>query len=244
MRFFKNNKEQEVRVINQITTESKEFGNNIFNKKNLTLFDVDAIQYVIDNFPSISVEIQDGLNNLTDILEHTIDHIEDKSSEIIKKNRDFKLSKAHRDTSIAIYEIVRNISEYVKWMEDELEKNIDMEYPKLAKINENPEEKSGCLINKIIDESEIEIFKDFSSKEPKSFKLDNNVVIVDDWNDLLVKTAEVLTKQYKKNKYSNKIVKTINPIPKKSTQNSFRDTVIEMLVEYKVSLDDFKIITK
>ena len=68
--------------------------------------------------------------------------------------------------------------------------------------------------------------------------------MVEDWNDLLVKTAEVLTKQYKENKNSNKDIKEIKLIGKKSTQNSFRDTVIEMLTEYKISLDDFKIIIK
>ena len=86
------------------------------------------------------------------------------------------------------------------------------------------------LSNKIIGEEEIEIYKDFSLKEPKAFKLDDNVVMVEDWDDLLVKTAEVLTKQYRKNKNSNKIIKEIKPIEKKSTQNSFRDTVIEMLI--------------
>ena len=68
--------------------------------------------------------------------------------------------------------------------------------------------------------------------------------MVEDWDDLLVKTAEVLTKQYRENKNSNKIIKEIKPIEKKSIQNSFRDTVIEMLIEYKISLDDFKIIIK
>lgn len=91
-------------------------------KKNLSLFDVDTIQYVIDNFPSMSVEIQGGLANLSNILENTIDYIEDKSSGIIKKDRDFKLSKAYRDTSIAIYDVAQNINEYVQWMQQEYEK--------------------------------------------------------------------------------------------------------------------------
>jgi hypothetical protein len=59
-----------------------------------------------------------------------------------------------------------------------------------------------------------------------------------------VKTAEVLTRQYRENKNSNNIIKKIIPIEKKSAQNSFRDTVIEMLTEYKISLNDFKIIIK
>ena len=112
---------------------------------------------------------------------------------------------------------------------------------KLNEINNEQEiqEKNEDLSNEIINEEEIEIYKDFSLKEPKAFKLDKNVVMVEDWDDLLVKTAEVLTKQYKENKNSNKVIKEIKSIQKKSTQNSFRDTVIEMLIEYKISLDDF-----
>ena len=250
MGFFKKDEieEKKVHVVNEIKTETKEIEKSVSRKKNLVLFDVDTIEYVINNFPTMSVEIQNGLNNLANILEDTIDYVEDKSSEIIKKNRDFKLSKDHRDTSIAIYDVVQNIDEYVKWMQDEYQKNIQNKEDKLNEINKEPkieiQEKNEDLSNEIINEEEIEIYKDFSLKEPKAFKLDKNVVMVEDWDDLLVKTAEVLTKQYKENKNSNKKIKEIKPIEKKSAQNSFRDTVIEMLTEYKISLDDFKIIIK
>jgi len=254
MGFFKKEEiqEKEVQVIKENKPETKEVERNIFRKKNLSLFDVETIQYVIDNFPSMSTEIQSGLNNLAEILESTIDHIEDKSSEIIKKNRDFKLSKAHRDTSIAIYDVVQNIDEYVKWMQEEYENNLKKEEVKPDTSNENLEEnfektnvevETQAINNEIMGE-ELEIHKDFSIKEPKAFKLDDTVVMVEDWDDLLVKTAEILTKKYRKNKYSNKTVSEIKPIEKKSTQNSFRDTVIEMLIEYKISLNDFKIIIK
>jgi len=254
MGFFKKDEiqEKEVQVIKENKPETKEIENNIFRRKNLTLFDVDTIQYVIDSFPSMSIEIQRGLNNLGEILEKTIDHIEDKSSEIIKKNRDFKLSKAHRDTSIAIYDVVQNINEYINWMKGEYEKNLKKDEVKFDIVNQNledelqkknVEDEIQATNNEIIGE-EFEIHKDFSLKEPKALKIDNNLIMVEDWNDLLVKTAEVLTKKYKKNKYSNKAVREFKPIGKKSTQNSFRDTVIEMLTEYKINLDDFKVIIK
>lgn len=257
MGFFKKDEivEKEVQVIkekeNEIKTEVIE--KKVSRKKNLSLFDTDTIQYVIENFPSMSIEIQGGLNNLANILENTIDHIEDKSSEIIKKNRDFKLSEAHRDTSIAIYEIVQNIGEYVKWMQDEYENNEKKNQIKIEsskeKIKDEIDKKqvkneTDNLSKQINGEEEIEIYKDFSLKEPKAFKLNENLIIVDNWDDLLVKTAEVLTKQYRKNKDSNIIVKNIKPVEKKSTQNSFRDTVIDMLTEYKINLDEFKIIIK
>lgn len=255
MGFFKKDEieEKEVLKVIEIKTEIRESEKNIFRKKKLSLFDANTIQYVIKNFPSMSIEIQNGLNNLANILEDTIDYIEDKSSEIIKKNRDFELSKDHRDTSIAIYDVVEHLGEYVKWMKTEYENNIENKEVKINQINQKPkdeiqkeylEEVNEDLRNKIIGEEELEIYKDFSLKEPKAFKLDNNIVMVEDWDDLLVKTAEVLTKQYRENKNSNKAIKEIKPIEKKSTQNSFRDTAIEMITEYKINLDDFKIIIK
>lgn len=255
MGFFKKDdiQEKEVQVTNETKIENLEIDKRISKKKNLSLFDVDTIQYVIKNFPSMSIEIQSGLSNLASILENTIDHIEDKSSEIIKKDRDFKLSKAHRDTSIAIYSVVENINEYVKWMQDEYEKNIQSDKENICKVRKDLVEikkeasidkEKQELKNTLINEEAIEIYKDFSLKEPKAIKLDDNIIDVEDWDDLLVKTAEVLTKQYKKNKNSNKSMKQIKPVEKKSPQNSFRDTVIDMLTEYKINFDEFKVIVK
>lgn len=256
MGFFKKEEiqEKEVEVVNELKTEPELIEKSSFNKKELALFDVHTVEYVIENFPSMSIKIREGLRDLGDILENTIDHIEDKSSEIIKKNRNFKLSKAHRDTSIAIYDVVQNINEYVDWMQEEYEKNIKNEEETSEPLNEDvqaceikeeaADEKKELVEDQIVNEDEIEIYKDFSLKEPKGFKLNDITVMAEDWDDLLVKTAEVLTKQYKKNKYSNKIMKKIEPVQKKSNQNSFRDTVIEMLTEYKIDLDEFKIIIK
>lgn len=251
MGFLKKNEvqEKEIQIASKVKIETKDVEKNSCNKKDISLFNTHTIEYVINNFPSMSTKIQEGLKDLASILEETIDHIEDKSSEIIKKDREFKISKAHRDISIAIYDVVKNIDEYVNWMQDEYEKNIRNEETIPFEVNEElqnyiEEEKNQKLNNTIAEQEEIEIYKDFSLKDPKGFKLDDNIVMVDDWDDLLVKTAEVLTKQYKNNKLSNKSVSNIKAIEKKSNQNSFRDTVIEMLTEYKINLDEFKIIIK
>lgn len=60
----------------------------------------------------------------------------------------------------------------------------------------------------------------------------------------MVKTAEILTKQYKQNRNSDILIKPVKVVEKKSPQNEFRDTVIEMLSEYKINLRDFKIIVR
>ena len=131
-------------------------------------------------------------------------------------------------------------------MKDENEKNNEKsEEKKTEKIEEKSEPaKDIGNINDINGSQEIAIFSDFTGKEPEAFIIRNDIVKVDDWNDLLVKTAEVLTKKYKKNKNSNKVVGTFDIADVKSSQNEFRDTAIEMLNEYKISLDQFKIIVK
>lgn len=261
MGFLKRNeiKEKEVPIMPEPKVEVKEIEpsfsqkKSLSQKRNLSLFEGDTVKYLIENFPTMSIEIQNGLNNLADILEDTINYIEDRSSEIIKKNREFTTSQEHRDTSIAIYDVVQNINNYVSWMQDEYENNMRKEAPtedsKAASITKEIKEESvntstEASSSQTTTEEQIEIYKDFSLKDPKGFTLHNHNVLVEDWDDLLVKTAAILTKQYRSNKNSNKIVKNIQPLEKKSTQNSFRDTVIEMLTEYKINLDEFKIIIK
>ena len=117
--FFKKEdaKEEKINEVNEVKIVEKEAENTIKSKmKNLSLLDVGTMEYVIKNFPSVSEDIKDGLLNLSDILEKTIDYIEDKSSELVKENRNFKLSQAYRNTSIDIYEMVNNIKDYILWI--------------------------------------------------------------------------------------------------------------------------------
>lgn len=252
MGFFKREETQGL-MINKSVNENI-IGNDVKkiskSGKTLSLFKEDTIKYVIENFPSMSEEIQRGLLEVSVILENTIDHIEDKSSKLIKDSRNFNLSQEYRDTCISIYEVVENIKGYVKWMKDEGNKETEI---KEDNIKENEEEitSQDDIKLKEISENEVntvnvelEIYKDFSGREPKGFEIDNDIILVDDWDDLLVKTAEILTKQYKQNRNSDILIKPVKVVEKKSPQNEFRDTVIEMLSEYKISLRDFKIIVR
>jgi hypothetical protein len=137
--FFK--KSSEYAEISQNETnniEKKEEENYEFKKiKDTTIMDREITKYVIDNFPSMAVEIRNSLVSLASTLESTIDFIEDKSSYVIKNDRDFKLSQAHRDKSIEVYEVVQKINDYVKWMKEEYDGN--EEKTKVEEIEENEE---------------------------------------------------------------------------------------------------------
>lgn len=267
MGFFKKEepKQEKIAEISKENVQISKVQNTAsMKRKNLSVCDVDTIEYVIKNFPSKSVDIQEGLLNLADILERTIDHIEDKSSEVVKEDRNFELSQNYRDTSISIYKMVQNIQDYVLWMKDEYDKN-----NKVSKDEDNKEseekttesrkdntsnddleedkktEAEYAANEKYIERKEsIAIYNDFTGKEPEAFILDNEVFEVDDWNDLLVRLAEILTKKYRENKHTNKTVKEFKVVDAKSTQNEFRNTAIEMLNEYKIDLDKLEVIEK
>lgn len=252
MGFFKRDEMQDLFINKNI---DEDIIRNKFDKdskfiKNLYLFKEETIKYVIENFPSMSDEIQRGLLDLSVILENAIDHIEDKSSKLIKDSRNFNLSQEYRDTCISIYEVVENIMEYINWMKDEGNKKKEIN---ANKCNENEEKiiiKDKIKLKELSEDEvntvniEMEIYNDFSGRNPKSFEIDNNIVLVDDWDDLLIKTSEILTKQYKQNRDSDVLIKPVKVVEKKSLQNEFRDKVIEMLIEYKINLRDFKVIVR
>lgn len=210
-------------------------------RRNLTLFNVKDIEYIIDNFPSMSEEIRTSLNNLSETLEKTIDFIEDRSSEIIKSNRDFKLSQAYRDTSIAVYDVVKNLKDYTEWMKERYDKGMEEDNKSEEEIPKVMEE---GFIEKLENSgnSEKDIYQDMSLIEPKGFDIKGQSIKVENWDDLLVKTAEVLNKEYKENKNSRIPLEKFEIVNKKSSQNSFRDTVIDMLNEYKIPLNEYKIL--
>lgn len=137
--FKKNNDYVEVTQSETNNIEKKEEEKYEFKKiKDTTIMDRAITKYIIDNFPSMAVEIRNSLVNLASTLENTIDFIEDKSSSVIKNDRNFKLSQSHRDKSIEVYDVVQKINDYVKWMNDEYENN-DVKDSKAQEIDYNEE---------------------------------------------------------------------------------------------------------
>lgn len=210
------------------------------------ILDKTVISFVSSHFPEVSKDIVSSLNNLKNTIEKSIDYIEDTSSQLIKKDRNFELSKKYRENTISLYDISISIENYITWMSTQSSDYQKASKEKVEKENEK-DEKNSNLFNKIDTEliQELNICNDFTEKEPKSFKLDNFNVNVEDWNDLIIKTADLLIKNYKKSKslyYSNIATPTLPS--KKSVQNEFRDTIIEILLEYKIDPVKYFIVLK
>lgn len=217
-------------------------------EKNEDILDLEVIKFVINEFPQVGENIKDALNNLINTLDKSIDIIEDKSTEVIKESRDYKLSNKYRETSEKLYEINRNINEYVNWMSKNIKK--DNERTKdIEEIKAFEKDEEECLDKDDINVDECAkkvIYEDFTSCEPYKFKLEKHEVNVDGWDDTIVKTADILTKNFKcdKNLKINNMNKDIKIINKKSKQNDSRDIIIEMLEDHNINYNNFVLYIK
>jgi len=204
--------------------------------KDSPIIDTKIIEYIISEFPVPTKDISSALVNLQITLEKTIDFIEDKSSEIIKTNRDFNLSSKYRDTSIRLHHISTSLKEYVNWMDVVAGKNTIID---TTEVNSNEE----TFVEEDKSNIYMPIYSDFTGITPLKFSIDNFCLDADNWDDLIMKTADILTKNYKDNKESEMIFpQHTDVIIKKSHENELRDTIIEMLLEYKINLSDYKIL--
>ena len=230
--FSKNVEEKEV-----VTSEEmKETG----------ILDLEVIKYVINEFPEIANDIKDSLENLTNTIEKSINIIEDKSNEVIKADRDYELGGKYRDTSKKLYEISKSISEYIKWMNSNLKKD-DIQEVVEKKNDQSFLDEEAKDID--IDFDEIIkkfIYEDFTGSYPIKITLDSYEQEVDGWDDLIVKTADMLNKKFKYDKRLkyNSANENVEVSSRKSKQNDSRNIVIEMLKEHNINLNNFKVFVK
>ncbi|MBX7310055.1 hypothetical protein K4H43_03170 [Clostridium chauvoei] len=212
---------------------------NIEKRDDYPILDPIVIEFISKEFPDLSKNITKSLNNLKETLESSIDSIEDRSSEIVKSNRDFSLSGDYRSASIRLHEISISIDKYINWVNS----NSSLQKSSIENDTEKVIKTTDTITNiNIVSKNELFVFDDFTGKSPKSFELDNLNILVDSWEDLIMKTADTLIKHYKHNKELNLEVPKIDVVDsKKSIQNDFRDTIIEMLLEYKIDPYKYKI---
>ena len=222
-------------------------------KRQENILDLDVIKFVINEFPEIGENIKESLQNLINTLDESINIIEDKSTEVIKVNRDYKLSGKYRETSAKLYEINSNFNNYINWMMKNLKKDHqdNKEIEDVNEVNEvlnNDEEAKDLDIDGNEENILIEklIYQDFTSYDPYKLKIEGHEEVVDGWDDMIVKTADILTKKFKcdKNLKYNNLNKDVKIVNKKSKQNDSRDIVIEMLEEHNINLNSFMVYIK
>ncbi|MGL5085602.1 MAG: hypothetical protein ACRC68_07790, partial [Clostridium sp.] len=158
------------------------------------IIDTKLIEYIIKEFPDTSKEISKSLINLQVTLEKSIDFIENKSSDVIRNNRDFELSSKYRETCIRLYKISTSLKDYVKWMDVTNEKST-------TKLSTPTQKEPLCTSDENF-KSYIPIYNDFTSLTQLKFLIDSKSYEVDNWDDLIMKTSSILNTNYKNNKNS------------------------------------------
>ncbi|WP_252246924.1 hypothetical protein [Clostridium sp. ZBS4] len=226
------------------------------------LIDEEIYEFLNKKFPKCANDLKEGIELLENVVQSTIDIIEEKSGEIIKKERDFSKADDYRKkesilnvVALKLQEVMDNLS-----IETEPEDNLTIE---------EKEEKEIPNYNEYLVDSNVQhtLYEDFTHKRPIAFELNGEKYDVRDWKDMLLQTCNIISTidkelimSFPKNERMNgkKVTyfaykeEDIVRAPRKlenldlyvstnHSANSIRNIIINILREYKISVSAFKI---
>lgn len=226
------------------------------------LIDQELYDFLNKKFPKCANDLKEGIELLENVVQSTIDTIEDKSGEIIKKERDFSKADEYRKKesvlniiALKLQDIMDNLS-----IETEPEDNLTIE---------EKEEKEIPNYDEYLVDSNVQhtLYEDFTHKRPVAFELNGDKYNVRDWKDMLLQTCNIISTidkdlimNFPKNERMNgkKVTyfaykeEDIVRAPRKiqnldlyvstnHSANSIRNIFINILREYKISVSAFKI---
>lgn len=226
------------------------------------LINEELYDFLNKKFPKCANDLKEGIELLENVVQSAIDTIEDKSGEIIKKERDFSKADEYRKKE----SILNMISVKLQNIMDNL--NIETEPDEILTIEEK-EEKEIPNYNDYLVDSNIQhtLYEDFTHKRPITFELNGEKHDARDWKDMLLKTCNIVSEidkelimSFPKNERLNgkKVTyfaykeEDIVRAPRKiqnldlyvstnHSANSIRNIIINILREYKISVSAFKI---
>lgn len=225
-----------------------------------TLIDEELYDFLNKNFLKCANDLKEGVELLENIVQSTIDTIEEKSGEIIKKERDFNKADEYRKKESILNIIAENLQDIMDKLSIESDVNLTIE---------EKEEKEIPNYNEYLVDSNVQhtLYEDFTHKRPASFELNGKKYSVRDWKDMLLQTCNIVSNidkdlimSFPKNKRMNgkKVTyfayeeEDIIRAPRKiqdldlyvstnHSANSIRNIIINILREYKINTIAFKI---
>lgn len=218
---------------------------------NFELFDEEMMDYIIENFPEVADNIEKALLQLSGTLEESIDYIEDTSTKIIKDTRNFNKSQEYRDACVSIYKVAENIKGYADFIKEEkncIKNGAEKKHsimPKTEIAIDDEKKQAKHLVKNDSDNVvsvETEVYKDLTGKIPVGFELDHKITMVDNWEDLMIRTSEILKENYRENLQKDIEIRHRKIVKKESPENNMRDIIIDMLNDYKIDLKNFKVL--
>lgn len=219
-------------------------------------------EFLIKNFPKCANDLKEGIELLDNVVQSSIDIIEEKSGEIIKKERDFEKAEEYRKNESMLNSISLKLEEMMDKLsiETELDEN---------ETTEEKEEKEIPNYNDYLVDSNVQhtLYEDFTHKRPVAFEINDKKYNVRDWKDMLLQTCNIVSEMDKNiimgfpenEKMNGKKVtyfaykeSDIVRAPRKiknlelyvstnHSANSIRNIIMNILREYKVSLSNFKV---
>ncbi|MTI81254.1 MAG: hypothetical protein FH758_10285 [Firmicutes bacterium] len=215
-----------------------------------------------EDFPEKAVDVSESLELLKEILNDTIETIGKNMSKAVSA-RDFEKTTIYSELAQRASKYESDIDEMINVLDIEeldinLQENEDEEIDKKVIPNY-----SDYLVDNNVEHT---LYENFTHKRPFGFKInDKNLIEVKSWQEMLVKTCELLiaidedkfmsfkqkkSMNGKKNKYfstnpedlrkgrlvSDKIYVEIN-----QSGNSIRNLITKMLKEYGFKISDYKV---
>lgn len=209
----------------------------------------ETLKFIKKEFPDKSIDISESMGLLADTIDDLMSSINDKIKQMCSK-RDFESAEKYI-----------NIGKIVNEYEDRISKIINF-------TNVNQDEKSLPDYEKYFIDNRMEhtLYENFTHIRPYGFKIgDENLIEVKTWQEMFLKTCEILFKkdenkfmQFENEKcmngkkvkyfslessYIRKPVKILDKIYVETnlSSNSIRDIIIKMLKEYKINIACFKV---
>ena len=200
----------------------------------IKLIDEELYNFLNKKFPKCANDLKEEIELLKNVVERTINIIEEKSGEIIIKERDFSKADEYRKKESVLNMITLKLQDIMDNLstETELDENLTIE---------EKEEKDIPNLNEYLVDSNVQytLFEDFTHKRPAAFELNGEKHNAKDWKDMLLQTCNII---------SNDIIKAPIKIQnldlyvsKNQSANSTRNIIIHILREYKISVSAFKI---
>lgn len=226
-----------------------------------------CIKQLKDNFPDKSIDISEGLELLKETINDTIEKIAAKVNESIIK-KDLGKMKQYCELVEEVYNYQNKIEELIKKLDiEELQLNLD-ECNLEATGDEDLSKRVIPDYYKYTVDNNIEhsLYENFTHIRPFGFKFnDGDLIKCNTWQEVLIKTSEILFNKDKikflsfpnnkhmngkKNKYFSLkgddmrrpalMLKSIY-IETNMSSNSIRNLIIKMLKVYNIKINSYKV---
>lgn len=218
-----------------------------------------VLNFIKDDFPDKSIDISESLELLKETIDDIIDKLSLKTREAYK-TRNFSLIEKYKEIGMAIDDYENKIENIIDFTAIE-QVDISQDDTAEIKLKNSPDYQKYLVDNK----AEHTLYENFTHIRPFGFKFNTTLIEVKTWQEMFLKTCEILLNKDEKkflqfqdkvymNGKKNKYFSTSEEVLRKPvnisgeiyvetnlSSNSIRNIIVKMLKEYNIKINDFKI---